>query len=196
MGSPRFGGMLAMLSGLLIGLWAITEALDYDLFFALVPAAVIFLVLSIPSMHTVQQGKHGTAGKIGYGLLMAAGAVFALMFVFALIVEVGMGQSIEDDFPMLETVFPIVFFVFLGGLILFGIGSAVAGVLPRLAVIAFMLALPVGLAIDTATGAMEQDETGIGFYIGMGLLSVSLLWLGWFLWTRSAPSTAVRTESP
>ncbi|MBW3587840.1 MAG: hypothetical protein KY429_00265 [Actinobacteria bacterium] len=190
MSSPRFGGMTAILSGLLVGLWVITSALDYDLFFALVPAALVFLVLSIPSMHAVQQGKHGAAGKIGYGLMMAAGAVLAVMFLFALIVEGVMEQSIEDDFSALDTVFPIVFFVFLAGLILFGIASAVAGVLPRLAVIAFMLAFPLGLAIDFATGAMDQDEAGIGFYIGIGLLSVSLLWLGSFLWSRSAPSAA------
>lgn len=190
MSSLRFGGMAAILSGLLVGLWVITTALDYDLFLALVPAAVILLILSIPAMHAVQQGKHGAAGKIGYGLMMAAGGVLALMFLFAVIAEGVMGQSIEDDFPALDTIFPIVFFVFLGGLLVFGIASAVAGVLPRLAIIAFMLALPVGLAIDVVTGAMDQDEAGIGFYIGIGLLSVSLLWLGSFLWSRSAPSAA------
>jgi len=190
MSSPRVGGMAAILSGLLVGLWVITSALDYDLFFALVPAAVIFLILSIPSMHAVQQGRHGAAGKIGYGLMMAAGTVLALMFLFALIAEGVMEQSIEDDFPALDTVFPIVFFVFLAGLIVFGIASAVAGVLPRLAIIAFLLAFPVGLAIDFATGAMDQDEAGIGFYIGIGLLSVSLLWIGSFLWSRSAPPAA------
>ena len=190
MSSPRFGGMAAILSGLLVGLWVITSALDYDLFLAFVPAGVILLVLSIPAMHSIQQGRHGAAGKVGYGLLMAAGSVLVLMFLFAVIAEGVMGQSIEDDFAALDTIFPIVFFVFLGGLILFGIASAVAGVLPRLAVIAFMLALPVGLVIDVATGAMDQDEAGIGFYIGIGLLSLSLLWLGSFLWSRSAQSAA------
>jgi len=190
MSSPRFGGMAAILSGLLVGLWVITSALDYDLFLAFVPAGVILLVLSIPAMHSIQQGRHGAAGKVGYGLLMAAGSVLVLMFLFAVIAEGVMGQSIEDDFAALDTIFPIVFFVFLGGLILFGIASAVAGVLPRLAVIAFMLALPVGLVIDVATGAMDQDEAGMGFYIGIGLLSLSLLWLGSFLWSRSAQSAA------
>lgn len=194
MTSPRFGGMTAILAALLIGAWIITTALDYDVFLALVPAAVLFLVLSFPAMHQVQEGKHGAAGKIGYVVLMAAGIVLVLIMLYAVIAEGVMGQSIEEDVQWLDKLFPIVFLTFLGGVVLFGIASAVAGVLPRLAMIGFMLAFPIGLAIDMITGQMGEDEAGIGFYIGIGLLSLSLLWLGWFLWSRPATTSLAGPE--
>jgi hypothetical protein len=191
----RWGGLAALISGLLILIWVITDLTDYDLFIAFVPAAVVLLFLSIPSVHRAQAGENGMVGKIGYWITMIAGGLFAILFLIGSFIDLVLGEDPEDVLPSLTgPLFGILFFGLVIGILLFGVAMLIAGIAPRLAALFFLLGLPAGLLLDFVIFETTDEEAGPGFYIGIPMFAIGLLWLGWWVWSSKVSTSSVSSE--
>jgi hypothetical protein len=73
-------------------------------------------------------------------------------------------------------------YAFLAGAALFGAAVLRARIGPRWAAVLFVVSLPLGLGLDTATNLFPFGElfffAGFGFYVGLGLFALSLMRLG------------------
>lgn len=192
----RRGGLAAIISGLLILIWVITDLMDYDLFIAFVPAALILLFLSIPSIHRSQAGRTGSVGTIGYWITMIAGGLFVILFLIAIFIDVVLGEDPEEVLPALTgPLFGVIFFGLVIGILLFGVAMLIAGFAPRLASLLFLLGLPVGLLLDFLIFETPEEESGPGFYIGIPMFAIGLLWLGWWVWSNKVSTFSVSSET-
>lgn len=181
----RWGGLSAMLAGLFIILWVITDVMDYDLFVAFVPAALLLLFLSFPAMHRSHGGRNGGLGKAGYWILMVSGGLFVLLAFTGLFIDLVLGKDPENLAPAIfgGPVFGVIFFALMLGVLIFGIASVIAGRIPKLAGLFFLLGLPLGLFLDFVIFQVGDEESGPGFYIGIPMFAVGIAWIGWWIWS-------------
>lgn len=191
--------MAAMLAAACILLWVITDAMGYDLFVAFVPATLILLFFSFPALHKAQRGRNGVTGTIGYWLMLIAGGLFALVFLVGIFYDTVMNEAPETALPFLfaddSPIFPIVFFGLILGILIFGIATLIAGVAPRLATLLFLFGLPLGVLLDFFI-LQSEDSQGPGFYIGIPMFAIGLLWLGWWVWSaKGSMSSAASSET-
>lgn len=181
----KWGGLSAMLSAVLMLIWVITTLMDYDLFAAFVPAALLLLFLSLPAMRSSQGGKDGTLGKIGHWILMIWGSAFLLMFLAAMAIEL-FTEEVPETFAPAIFEGPVIAVVLVGlllGILLFSIATIIAGVIPRLAALFFLLGLPIGIALDAFVFKVSDDESGPGFFIGIPMFAIGIAWIGWWIWS-------------
>jgi peptidoglycan/LPS O-acetylase OafA/YrhL len=83
------------------------------------------------------------------------------------------------------------FLSFLVGMVLFGIGTALARRVPPAAALLMVAGLVAALVVDMATGAFFEDDSSTtewGFFIGVPLFGLGLAWIGYALRTAERPT--------
>lgn len=151
------------------------------------------LLYAVPKLHAHQAPADGAAGLWGSRLVVVGGSLFVLLALIYLVWE-AVGDPPEEPPGPITALWPIGFFSFLIGIVLFSIASARAKVFPSGAAILMLVGLVGGVALDMATGAFFEDDpetTAWGALIGLPLFGLGLAWIGYFLWKgqdRAAPS--------
>ena len=146
------------------------------------------LVYVIPKLHRHQAPADGWPGAVGAWLVPAGAAVVLILGVIFFVWE-ALGDPGEPGW--VGPLWAIGFGAFVLGVVLFGIGSLMAARFTRAAPALMLGGLVAALAIDMATGAFFQDESGPitewGFYVGVPLFGLGVAWMGYQLW---APETS------
>ena len=183
-------GTLAMVAGGLFVFGALVSiAVEWAWPALLVGFALLIHV--VPQLHRYQSPADGWAGRVGSVLVAAGAAVMVALGVTFLIWE-AVGDPGEPGWT--NVVWPVAFFAFLIGIVLFAIGSAMAKKVPPAAPLLMLIGLVAAVAIDMATGAFFEDDanssaTEWGFHIGVPLFGLGLAWMGYAL------RSALRTRS-
>ena len=188
--NPTTLGTLTMVAGALFILGALLSIVTEWAWLALLVGFAL-LVYVVPQLHRVQAPADGWPGRLG-ALLTAAGAAIVLLLGIVFLVWDALGDPGEPAWA--DVLWMIGFFAFLVGIVLFGIGSMMAHVVPRAAPLLMLLGLVAAIAIDMLTGAFFEDEpttTEWGFYIGVPLFGLGLAWMGWALRSGSRSPHAV-----
>lgn len=189
----RKAGLATLLAGLCIMVGAIgSEFLD-PLWFVIVFGFAL-LLYAVPKLHRYQAPADGAAGKWGARLVVLGGTLFVLLAVIYGVWEL-VGDPPEEAPGPINILWPIAFFSFLIGIVMFSIGSVRAKVFPLGAPILMLGGLVGGVAIDMATGVFFEDDpdtTAWGAIIGMPLFAIGLVWIGLSLWKGQA-TTATAT---
>ncbi len=179
----RWGAPGAILSGLaftvlsLLSLATPEPAAYLDVIFGV---AWLSTVLPVAALHAVQEGRDGLLGRVGSASIVV-GAVAA--FLGALAVATG---STSLAWPL----FIAGGILLLAGLVVLGLASLRARVLPRWCGVALILALPL-------TGGLLQAQTQTNSGDYPGVIVVGLLWLGlgYVLWSRRATAQQLMPAS-
>ena len=191
----RWGGIAAMVAGtLVIVLVLLSEVLPEGFFFVFI-LVFLLLVVALLGLHTRQAGRSGLLGRIGFLLALIGAGALVVLFAVVGVAEAFFGFSPDESAAVGMLLF-VLFIAFVVGIVLLGIATFRAGVLPRGAAVLFALGLPAGLVIDLLTGAFFEDEaTPWGFYIGPPAFAIGLLWLGYALWSgRGAEEQSSRVR--
>ncbi len=150
------------------------------------------LVYAVPQLHRHQTPRDGAVGLWGSRLVAIGGGVVLLLGVVFLIWE-AVGTPPEDDANPVGFLWMVGFFSFVIGTVLFAIGTLKAKVFPQAAPILMLVGLIGALAIDMATGAFFEGESGgtteWGFYVGVPLFGLGLAWLGYSAWKSRSPAS-------
>jgi hypothetical protein len=175
--SARTLGTLTMAAGALFALGALVSTVTEWAWLGLL-AGFALLVYVVPGLHGVQAPADGWAGRLGAPLVAAGAAVVLLLGVVYLIWD-AVGDPGEPAWA--DVAWLLGFLAFVVGIVLFGIGSAVAAVFPRGAALLLLGGLVAAVVIDMVTGAFFEDDgstTEWGFFIGVPLFGVGLAWMG------------------
>lgn len=186
-------GLVLMAAGILIVAGVALQTV-LEILWLLVAAGFIFLVASLPGLRGAHVGRDGLLGTIAWWPAMLAGAVVSVLLIVGVFIDLVLGRDPDDVLGPLFVVLAVGFFTFVVAITLYGVAMAIAAVVPRVAAILVAVGLPVGLAIDMATGAFFDENgetTEWGFYIGVPLFALGWLWIGYALWSGR---TGGRTE--
>ncbi|CAN5814146.1 hypothetical protein BH23ACT12_BH23ACT12_02730 [soil metagenome] len=188
-GAPaRRVGLITMLAGALFVLGGgLGVATDWSWLF--VVAAIALLLYAVPKLHRIQTPADGAVGLWGTRLF-----IFGAVLMVALGVVFFAWEAVGDpgEPAWAEFVWPIGFFAFLLGLVLFIGGSLKARVLDSLGLWLVVAGLVGGVALDMATGAFFEENgesTEWGFLLGVPLAGLGLLWLGYRLRSQQPAAT-------
>jgi hypothetical protein len=156
----RLGGLAALLGGVT---FIVVEPLyltspESDLVTAVTDVAIIFILVGMAGLHTLQKGNYGLLGRIGL-----------YMFVVGALIEVLGSVLVTVAGNALEWVMVVGFMTVILAAILYGAATLRARILPRWCGVGFIVAPMLPLALDTY-GALLQ-----------GLFWVAL---GYVLWSR------------
>ncbi len=168
----RWAGLTAMLGGVafivmtLLGL-AIPESAWTDIVFIV---ALLLVLVGLSGFHTLQKGSYGRVGRAGFYTVIVA--TFAQ--VLALVVFLAGSNA------LFWLQFPVGGLAVLVGFVLYGAATLQARVLPRWCGIAFIIAVPVSVALGGAFGSPGID------YVWLGLVWLTL---GYALWSRRDAAT-------
>lgn len=146
------------------------------------------LLYAVPKLHAHQAPADGAAGLWGSRLVVLGGSIFVLLALIYLVWE-AVGDPPEEPPGLINALWPIGFFSFLIGIVLFSIASARAKVFPSGAAILMLVGLIGGIAVDMATGAFFEDDPDTmawGSLIGIPLFGLGLAWIGYSLWKPRA----------
>ena len=179
----RMLGTLTMAAGALFALGALVSTVSEWAWLGLL-AGFALLVYVVPGLHGVQAPADGWAGRLGAPLVAAGAAIVLLLGVVYLIWD-AVGDPGEPAWA--DITWMVGFLAFVVGIVLFGVGSTVAGVFPRGAALLLLGGLVTALVIDMATGAFFEDDgstTEWGFFIGIPLFGAGLAWMGYALRSR------------
>lgn len=182
-----------MAAGILIVGGAVLQPI-LEVLWLLVAAGFIILVASLPGLRGAHGGRDGLIGTIAWWPAMVAGAIVAVLLIVGIFIDLVLGRDPEDVIGPLFAVLAVGFFTFVAAVTLYGVAMAIAAVVPRIAAILVAVGLPVALAIDMATGAFFEENgetTEWGFYVGIPLFALGIVWIGYALWSGR---TGVRTE--
>lgn len=184
----RWGGPAAMVAGALaipiIWLSLLVESLFYFMV-----VVMLLVVVALPGLHARQAAQSGRLERVGFSVAVLGAGAVAVVAAFVGVAVAFFGFDAEDS--ALGPIAFVAFIAFMIGIFLFGIGTARAGVLPRLAGVLIAVAFPAGLAIDLVAGSFSSGEaTAWGFSIGFTFFSIGLIWLGYALWSEGGASTA------
>jgi len=175
--SARRGGIAAIAAGGLVAVALVGPAAWDGLWLALAPAAAL-VILAARELHAAWRPRDGRLGAVGTLVLTtAAGALLALMVI-------GTAATATLGLEPAWLAFPeeVAGYAFLAGAALFGLAALRTQTRPRWAAVVFAVSLPLGLGLDAATKLFPFGESfffaGFGFYLGLGLLALSLMRLG------------------
>lgn len=171
------GGIAAMAAGGLVVVALVGPAAWDGLWLALVPAAALLIVAAF-ELHAAWRPRDGRLGAVGALVLATgAGALLALAVIGAAATAT---MGLEPSWLALPE--ELAGYTLLAGVVLFGTAALRARTRPRWAAVVFAMSLPLGLGLDAATNLFPFGEAfffaGFGFYIGLGLLALSLMRLG------------------
>lgn len=146
------------------------------------------LVYVVPRLHRIQAPADGWAGRLGSPLVAAGAGIMVGLGAIFLVWE-AIGEPGEPGWAGL--LWMVGFLAFLLGVIAFALGTAVARRFPVGAPAVMLLGLVSAVAIDMATGAFFDDRGGAtewGFYLGIPLFGLGLVWLGHAVSRELAPT--------
>ncbi len=168
----RWGGIAAMAAGVV---WIATGLLGRLVanpetnsgVSVLFIVAVLLVLVGLVGFHTLQKESYGRIGRAGFYTVIVAtfAQVLALVAFLA-----GSGALF-----WLWLQFPVGGLAVLVGFVLYGAATLQARVLPRWCGIAFIVAVPVSVALGGAFGSPGID------YVWLGLVWLAL---GYVLWSR------------
>ena len=155
---------------------------------ALMVIGFALLVYAVPKLHAHQAPADGAAGLWGSRLVVFGGTIFVLLGVIYLVWE-AVGDPPEEGPALINVLWPIGFFSFLAGIVIFSIASLRAKVLPSTGLILMLAGLVGALVVDLATGDFFEDDMDTiawGFFIGIPVFGLGLAWIGYSLWKGPA----------
>lgn len=174
MSTAKWGAFVAILAGVayvvdaLRLLGAETSAARTHL------VAILLTLIAALALHAVQRDRYRFVGRFGLGIVVIALVAQALG-------RLSVELSGSDAFEWL--VFPLGVFAMVAGLIVYGVATWQAGVLPRWAAIALVVVPPVAIV-----AAVTFEELGLDAEYGEVLLGLLWIALGYALW--STPTAA------
>lgn len=195
-------GLAVLIAGIAIMIGSAGSAVT-EWMWVLMLVGFLGLVYGVPGIHEYQAPADGAPGKWGALLIRYGGGIVLLLGIVFLVWE-ALGDPPEEGGGPIDILWMIGFFGFAIGVVLFAIGTIKAKVLPQGAGILMLVGLLAALAIDMATGAFFEDESGgtteWGFYLGVPVFGLGLAWIGYTVWkgsTRtSAPATTPAAPPP
>jgi hypothetical protein len=195
----RLAGLAGIAAAVLIVLAALLGEFVNDHFFALFVAAMILMAVGLIGFQARQRQRAGRLGRIGMPLITIPLVMLAVLFGALWIAEGIFGADVEAwegiGATMADVTVIVGFFTLLAGIVLFGIATIRANVLPRVAAILFLAGIPVALVIDIATGAFDDETlTPYGLFIGFPILAIGLAWMGYALWTETGVGEEIEGE--
>jgi hypothetical protein len=174
-------GMLTMIAGAAFIIGAL-GSIAVDPAWVLIIVGFALLAYVVPRLHAYQAPADGWTGTWGARLVLFGAALVVILGMIFLVLEL----VTDPGEPAWADVLWMVGFVsFAIGIVLFGIGSAIAKRFPPAAPILMLLGLVAAIAIDMATGAFFEDTaatTEWGFFTGVPLFGLGLAWMGYTLW--------------
>jgi len=181
--NARTVGLITMLAGAFFVLGGgLGAAIEWSWLFIIL--AMALLLYAVPKLHRLQAPADGPVGVWGTRLfLLGAGLMVTLGVVF--LVWEAVGDPGEPAWG--EVVWPIGFFSFLLGFVLFIIGSLKARVLDHVGLWLVPIGLVGAVVLDMVTGAFFEESpetTEWGFLLGIPLAGIGLLWIGYRLWSK------------
>ncbi len=178
----RWGGLAAMLAGVLVIPIMWLAVLMESLFYLMI-LVMLLLVVALPGLQARQAAQSGLLGRVSFVVALLSACAVALLAAFVGVAEAFFGFNPEDS--VLSPLAFILFIAFMVGITLFGIATFRAGVLPRLAGVLLALAFPTGIVIDLVTGAFSSEEAmPWGFLLGFTIFGISFIWLGYAAWSE------------
>ena len=191
-----------MLAGAILIVVVLLVELGLEQLVYLTGLVLLLLLVALPGFEAWQGGRDGRLGRAGFVLASLGAAILGMLFVGVGVAEGLLGFD-PDASQALGPVLVVGFVALIGGVLLFGSAALRAGVLPRAAVLLFVASLPLGVAIDMATGAFfEDDEAGstpeIGYWVGIPAFGIALIWLGYSMLSagREGPATPSDQVAP
>lgn len=176
----RFTGLCSMISGILTVSLAIWYNISMDAFGAYVDLiSMLFLILGLVGMYLSQAKAFGIIGFIVFlltffGAIMWAGHGWTISFLVPLLEK--SAPAILDNPPaLLKTGVALSLYPFFIGILLFGLWTAIKGVLPRFPAILLVI-VPI------------LDFIPYGSYVSQPLAGIAVIWLGYSLWKRNYDS--------
>lgn len=173
----RFGAMSSIIAGILtvsLSLWYNISMEAFGSYVNLI--SMLFLVLGIVGLYLYQAKEFGTIGFIiflltFFGAIMWAGHGWVEAFMISILEETA-PAILENPPPLLMTGVALSLYPFFIGLLLFGLWTAIKGVLPRIPAIVLIL-VPI------------VDFIPYGFFISQPLAGVAIAWLGFSVWKKT-----------
>ncbi len=166
--------------------------------YLLLPLTMIILAVALSGFRVAQGGRDGKIGRLG--LLMAAlGAiVLTVMFTIMAYQAVILNTRLQSGTWLLQ----FGFFALLGGILIFGSASLVAGVISRGPTLLMMVSLVLGVVLDQI-GAFPGFRfrwgpdivLGQGMHYGLKIFGLSLIWLGYSILKDTRAESAAVTPS-
>jgi hypothetical protein len=195
----RLTGLAGISAGVLIVAGAYIGELVHEYFFFLLVPAMLLILVALMGIQSRQRERTGLLARIGFVLAMVGfGLSAALISVFGTM-ETIFGVDLEASQGLWVTIseiaFVVAFISMLSGILIYGIATARANVLPRIAAILFVLGLPLAFVIDIATGSFfDETLTPFGLLIGFPIFALGIGWLGYALWGETVPSREAEAE--
>jgi hypothetical protein len=152
--------------------------------FLLLPLAIIVLGVAISGFRVGQGGRDGKLGRLGF--ILAELGVLVLTVMLLVIAYKGVAQNTRLQSG--EWLLNVGMFALIGGILIFGAASLVAGVLSRGAMLMMMVSLPLGVFLDSigafpgrrfTWGTPTAFVFGQGMHYGLKIFGLSLIWLGY-----------------
>ncbi len=166
--------------------------------FLLLPVSMIALAVALSGFKVAQGGQDGKLGRIG--LIIAVGGALILTIMFAIMAynDLVLNTRLQSGTWLLQ----LGFFALLGGILIFGAASLVAGVLTRGPTLLMMVSLVIGLLLDMV-GAFPGLRfrwgpdiiLGQGMHYGLKVFGLSLIWLGYSILKDTKAKAAVVREA-
>ena len=198
--TPRRSGIAAMLAGAILIADVLLSEFVIEQLFYLLGLVLLLLVVALPGLEAAQGGRDGRLGRAGFVLALVGAATLAMLFAAAGVAEGLLGLD-PDASQALGPVLAVGFVALVAGVLLFGIAALRAGVLPRAAVSLFVASLPLGVAIDMATGAFFEGDGAsstpeIGYWVGIPAFGIALIWLGYALMSSLGEASTTASGAP
>ena len=133
----------------------------------------LLAAVAVVAIHTLQRAAAGRLGKVGLWLLIAGIAAGV----------VGIFSSLTDAEALKWLGFPVGALGWMGGLVLFGVATVRARVLPRWCGVALILAQPLAILLGMVLSPIAPLHE-YGSYTGALALAVVWASLGAALWSR------------
>jgi hypothetical protein len=188
----RRTGLVTIIAGLaFVFAGALDPFLEWSWLFLLAGFAV--LLYAVPQLHRHQSPSDGAIGLWGTRLFIIGTAIIVVIGAIFSIWE-AVGEPGEPAWA--NIVWPIGFFLFLAGFVLFVIGSLKARVLDPIGLWLVVVGLFGGVVLDMATGAFfEENGTTMawGFVIGIPIAGLGLMLVGYRLLSQKATAGNVMT---
>lgn len=174
----RFTGLCSVIAGILfvsLSIWYNTGMHAFGAYVDLI--GMLFLLLGLSGMYLVQAKAFGKAGFIVFLIVFFGAAMWTgHSWVNAFLIEVlekAAPEVLEEPPAKLMTGISLSLYPFFLGLLLFGLFTALKGILPRWPALILVI-VPI------------LDFIPYGSYVAQPLAGAALVWLGYSVWKGNA----------
>ena len=182
----RWGGLVAMVGGVLWALWYVGVSLvggvGYGTYNRLMPVVLLLLAVGLVALHAAQKGSTGLLGRLG----LVVALVGLVVMIAGNVVEFwGFSEEAYGPDSLRNSAwmaFGLGLFAFYIGTVLFGVDTLRAGELPRFGALLLLIWFPAGLVVSSLLQLLGVPE-GLAFSGLTGLVGVGWLVLGYAVWS-------------